>query len=88
MLFSLHGEQGKGIASVEAVKEANLAQATRPTITLLAVDVTESKSDGSFDEPILVEGTHDRLHVRGQLREYFVGLREGSKSLPAEFTKA
>ena len=76
---------------MEAVKEANLAQALTPTINMLALDVqaSEAEKEGhTFDEPILIEGRKDRLYVRGQLREYFVGLKHGYKSLPEEYVRA
>ena len=52
-------------ATVEAVKHRGVLK-----ITLLALDIAPRKSDMAPADPIIIEGTEERLHVRGQLRGF------------------
>ncbi len=50
---------------MEAVKHKGVLK-----ITLLALDIAPARAGQGVLDPIIVEGTEERLHVRGQLRGF------------------
>ena len=63
MLFQVTGERGEGIATLEAVKHRG-----RVVISLLAVDTLAAP--GRPSQLVLVQGSEEKLHVRGTLRGF------------------
>jgi len=64
MLFSVEGNKGSGLVSLEAQKNAGGSY----EFTLLTLDTLASAKSPS--KLVLVDGSEERLKVRGQLRGF------------------
>jgi hypothetical protein len=78
MLFQTHGSKNQGMVTVEAVKKNG-----QTVFKLIALDMLTTDE---YDDPLLVDGTEDRLYVRDQLagfvdfKKMYVDTSEGSKA--------